>query len=137
MTDIRHGERVFVRRSAHHPVPVYIAGQRTMEIHGDAVSVRWSGYYRDLRREGAIELVPDAEKAAQEATLLEKLAEVDDVGFSQICDDIKAEADATARLLDQHGSQLQAATCRAAALSRIGTLRERWLVASQPAAPEQ
>lgn len=138
MRDIRHGERVSIRRAEQHMSPVYKAGQRTMEIHREATDVRWSGYYRDLYREGAIEVVPDAEKKAADEELLEQLAGAgDDKGFSQLCDDVKAAAESTAVLLEQHGSQLAAATCRAAALSKIGKMREVWLQLQQADAEAQ
>jgi hypothetical protein len=55
--DIRYNEPVQVRRPHAHPHPVYFFKQRAKEIGDEPVTIRWNGYYKQLEREGAIEVV--------------------------------------------------------------------------------
>lgn len=65
MRDIRPGEPVHIKRSESHPHPVYLHGQRSMEVHFDPVPIRWGQYYHHLRAEGAIVVVEAAEDSAR------------------------------------------------------------------------
>lgn len=56
---IRFGERVRVRKREGHLHPVYKHYSREQEIGAEPVGVLWSGYYRDLFNEGAIEVVEE------------------------------------------------------------------------------
>lgn len=51
------GERVRVRKQEAHEHPVYMQGSREQEIGAEPISVLWTGYYHDLQRSGAVEVV--------------------------------------------------------------------------------
>jgi hypothetical protein len=59
MSSPQFGERVRVRKSEAHEHPVYMQGSREIEIGAEPVSVMWGGYYHDLQRSGAVEVVPE------------------------------------------------------------------------------
>ena len=54
MSDYRDGQRVRVRKNPMQAHAVKLEGQREMEIGNEPVEVGWSGYYHQLRAEGAI-----------------------------------------------------------------------------------
>lgn len=65
--DIRDGQRVKVKKCAAHTSPIFVEGQRArsegddpFEIkHDEAHMITWSGYYHQLRSEGAIEVLAE------------------------------------------------------------------------------
>jgi hypothetical protein len=54
MTDYTDGQRVRVRKNPAQKNAVKLEGQRDIEIGDEPIVVGWSGYYHQLRAEGAI-----------------------------------------------------------------------------------
>lgn len=59
MSSPQFGQRVLVRRPEAHEHPVYMQGSREQEIEAKPMSVLWTGYYHDLQRCGAVEVVSE------------------------------------------------------------------------------
>lgn len=59
MISPQFGERVRVRKPEAHEVPVYMQGSREQEIGAEPTPVMWTGYYHDLQRSGAVEVVAE------------------------------------------------------------------------------
>jgi len=59
MRDIRDGQMVTVRKHPAHALPVFVAGQRAIEISEEPMRINWSGYYHQIRAEGAILVVEE------------------------------------------------------------------------------
>ena len=53
MRDIRDGQMVTICKHPAHALPVFVAGQRAIEIT-EPTRINWNGYYHQLRAEGAI-----------------------------------------------------------------------------------
>ncbi|MBP9803679.1 MAG: hypothetical protein KBE22_02080 [Candidatus Accumulibacter sp.] len=54
MRDIRDGQMVTICKHPAHALPVFVAGQRAIEITEEPTRINWNGYYHQLRAEGAI-----------------------------------------------------------------------------------
>jgi hypothetical protein len=50
---------VMVRKHPAHELPVFVAGQRAIEITEEPMRINWGGYYHQLRAEGAILVVEE------------------------------------------------------------------------------
>ena len=59
MRDIRDGQMVMVCKHQAHELPVFVAGQRAIEITEEPMRINWGGYYHQLRAEGAILVVEE------------------------------------------------------------------------------
>jgi len=134
MRDIRTGEAVFICRPDSHPHPVYLYGQRSMEVGAEPMSIRWNGYYHSLRAEGAIQVLDAADVAAAAAERDKQLAEADAEELNELCANITKAAEADADALASRGAGQLAANARAAAAERVTALRARWEALHPPKA---
>jgi len=50
---------VMVCKHPAHELPVFVAGQRAIEITEEPMRINWGGYYHQLRAEGAILVVEE------------------------------------------------------------------------------